>query len=44
MPLLEENGTSFVLLARLLLDILHFMFFKMARHLGFRGLDSLKPL
>jgi len=34
-----ENDTSFVFLAHLMPDILHFMFFKMAGsgHLGFRG-------
>jgi len=41
-----ENDTSFVFLSHLMLEILHFMFFKMAGsgHLGFIGQDGLKTL
>jgi len=41
-----ENDTSFVFLAHLMPEILHFMYFKMAGsgHLVFRGQDRLKTL
>ena len=43
-PELVENDTSFVFLAHNVLEMLNFLFFKMADsgHLGFKGQDSLK--